>query len=127
MARRNKEYFARWLDGTLTERGIAGGEIAKAIDVNDSAVSRWRNGKGSPGLDSIMKLAKTLEVDPIRLAVTAGLMAKKEVGVDQLPIPEPSRAIIKAKESIMKIPGITDEDRNTLVRTLAERYDHHES
>lgn len=123
MSRRNRKYFAEWLDRIMTERAISGGMIAKEVGVNDSAVSRWRNGKGSPGLDSIMKLAATLDVDPIRLAVTAGLMTDKEVGVAQLPLPEPTKAVRKAKESIMKIPGITEEDRKILVRTLAERYD----
>lgn len=121
--RRNTKYFAEWLDRTLAERVIAGGEVARAIGVNDSAVSRWRNGKGSPGLDSVMKLAGFLEVHPIRLAVTAGLMNEKEVNMEPLPLPKPTASLRRAEESIMKIPGITDDDRKTLIATLKERYE----
>lgn len=121
--RRDKEYFAEWLSRTLAERGIAGGEVARALGVNDSAISRWRNGKATPGLDSVMALADFLEVDPIALAVTAGLMDPNQVGKERLPLPEQSRAIALAEEQIMKIRGLDDETRKALITTLRERYE----
>lgn len=124
MARQQKSrsYFAEWLTKTLRERGITGGEVARALGVNDSAVSRWKNGKAAPGLDSVMRLADFLGVDPIDLAVTAGLMDEKAVGRAQLPIPEAGGVSAMAEDWIMRIPGITESDRRSLVRTLAERY-----
>lgn len=120
--RRDKEYFAEWLSRTLAEREIAGGEVARALGVNDSAISRWRNGKASPGLDSVMALARFLEVNPIALAVTAGLMSEREVGVAKLPLPEQSKALGQAEDQIMKIRGLDDETRKALIETLRERY-----
>lgn len=120
--RRDREYFAEWLSRTLVERDIAGGEVARALGVNDSAISRWRNGRATPGLDSVMKLARFLEVNPIQLAVTAGLMSEKEAGVVRLTLPEETRVISLAEEQIMKIRGLTDDDRKALLVTLRERY-----
>lgn len=114
--RRDREYFAEWLSRTLAERDIAGGEIARALGVNDSAISRWKNGKASPGLDSVMKLADFLEVDPVGLAVTAGLMNAKQVGVEKLPLPEDTKTRAYVKEQIMAIRGITREEREILLR-----------
>jgi len=118
----SRKYFAEWLTRTLWEREISGGEIAKAVGVNDSAISRWKNGKATPGLDSVMKLAAFLEVDPIALGVTAGLMKEGEVGVKRLPLPEGIKAVSVAEEWIRRIPGITDEDRTSLLQTINERY-----
>jgi transcriptional regulator with XRE-family HTH domain len=98
----SKEYFAEWLSRTLAERNIAGGDVAKALEVNDSAVSRWRNGRASPGLDSIMKLAAYLEVNPIALAVTAGLMDEQEVGMAPLPLPDDTAARKAERQEVLK-------------------------
>lgn len=117
----NRAYFADWLDRTLSEREIPAGEVARALDVNDSAVSRWRNAKASPGLDSVMKLAEFLGANPIALAVTAGLMDSDQVGVEPLPIPEDSMAVQRARETIMKL-SVRRDVRLALLKTLDERY-----
>jgi transcriptional regulator with XRE-family HTH domain len=119
--RQGREYFAEWLNRTLTERGIAGGAVARALKVNDSAISRWRNGKASPGLDSVMSLADFLEVDHVALAVTAGLMDGEKVGVHPLPLPEDTRTRLFVKEQIMNIKGLTKEERSALVLAYEER------
>lgn len=108
-------YFAEWLTRTLNERDISGGEVAKALGVNDSAVSRWKNGKALPGLDSVMALATYLEVHPIGLAVTAGLMEAKSVGVQALPLPEDTKTRDRVREQIMNIRGLTTSERQALI------------
>lgn len=118
--RREREYFAEWLSRTLAEREIAGGEVARALGVNDSAISRWRNAKASPGLDSVMKLADFLGVNPVALAVTAGLMDSGQVGVQRLPLPKEREDRELARQHIMKIPGLTDASRRKLLETLDE-------
>jgi transcriptional regulator with XRE-family HTH domain len=91
--------------------------------VNDSAISRWRNGKATPGLDSVMKLAEFLNVPPIALAVTAGLMDERQAGgVSKLPLPKQSRTLALAEDQIMKIRGLDDETRKALVNTLREKH-----
>jgi transcriptional regulator with XRE-family HTH domain len=121
--RRDREYFAEWLSRTLAEREIAGGEVARALGVNDSAISRWKNGKASPGLDSVMKLADFLDVNPVALAVTAGLMKEGQVGVERLPLPKETRIVAHVEEQIMKIRGLDDETRKALIATLREKYE----
>jgi transcriptional regulator with XRE-family HTH domain len=120
--RRDREYFAEWLSRTLAERDIAGGEVARALGVNDSAISRWRNGKATPGLESVMALAEFLDVNPIALAVTAGLMDERQVGVSRLELPKQSRALAMAEDQIMRIRGLDDETRKALINTLRERH-----
>lgn len=122
MRNRDREYFAEWLTRTLAERDIAGGEVARALEVNDSAISRWKNGKASPGLESVMKLAEFLEVNPIALAVTAGLMEEAKVGVARLDLPEETRMLGYVEDQIAKIRGLDDETRKALVRTARERF-----
>lgn len=116
MRHSNSKDFPSWLDRTLVERGIAGGEVARALGVNDSAVSRWRNGKASPGLDSVMKLARFLEVNPVRLAVTAGLMKEDEAGAEPLPMPEDTRTKTMVYDQIMAMRGLTRAEKLALVQ-----------
>lgn len=120
---KDREYFAEWLTRTLTERDIAGGEVARALDVNDSAISRWKNGKASPGLDSVMKLAEYLDVNPVALAVTAGLMDENKVGVSRLELPRETKMMGYVEDQIMKIRGLDDETRKALIETARERFE----
>lgn len=120
--RRDREYFAEWLSRTLAERDIAGGEVARALEVNDSAISRWKNGKATPGLDSVMKLAEFLDVNPIALAVTVGLMEEDKVGVPRLELPKETRLLEYVEDQINKIRGLDTETRNALIRTARERF-----
>lgn len=113
--RREREYFADWLTRTLAERDIPGGEVARALGVNDSAISRWKNGKASPGLDSVMKLAAFLEVEPIALAVTAGLMEESQVGVARLPLPEDTKKRGLIISQIQGIRGLTTSEKEALI------------
>jgi transcriptional regulator with XRE-family HTH domain len=113
---RDREYFADWLTRTLAEQNISGGEVARALDVNDSAISRWRNGRASPGLDSVMKLADFLDVDPVALAVTAGLMDAGKVGVNPLPLPEDTKTRPFVMDQIMSIKGLTKDERDALIQ-----------
>jgi transcriptional regulator with XRE-family HTH domain len=114
---RDKEYFAEWLTRTLSERGISGGEVARALDVNDSAVSRWRNGKATPGLESVMALADYLGVNPVALAVTAGLMKTRQVKVARLPLPDDTKSRAMVREQIMNIRGLTTQEKDALMET----------
>lgn len=109
------ELFGRWLDLTMTNRDIKGRALAKKLGVHDSAVSRWRSGQGTPVLDTTMKLAKLLDVDPLRLAVTAGLMDGDMIGVKPLPLPEPTAQRLSVKAQLMKVRGLTPQERQRLI------------
>lgn len=116
---RDQDYFAEWLSRTLVERDIPGGKVAEALGVNDSAISRWRNGKARPSLESAMALAEFLGVHPVRLAVTAGLMKEKQAGMSKLPLPEDTKTRVMVKEQIMGIRGLTSRERQAMM----EAYD----
>lgn len=119
-----REYFAEWLTRTLANRGFSGGEVARAIGVNGAAVSRWRNGKGTPGIGSCVRLASFLGVDPIRLAVTAGLMSAEDVRYEPLPLPEQTAKREQVREQIMKITGLTDGEKTSLLDAWERRNKH---
>lgn len=117
---RDREYFAEWLSRTLAEREIAGGEVARALGVNDSAISRWKNAKASPGLDSVMKLADFLDVNAIALAVTAGLMTSEQAGVERLPLPEDTKTRSLIVEQLKGIRGLTTAEKDALINAYEQ-------
>lgn len=109
------EYFGRWLDLTMANRNIKGRALAKRVGVHDSAVSRWRGGQGVPALPALQLLAKSLGVDPVRLAVTAGLLDESLVGQKPFPMPEPTAQRALVKEQLSKIRGLLPEERQALI------------
>lgn len=113
--------FGRWLDLTMGNRGITGRDLAKCLKVHDSAVSRWRSGFGAPSMDTCLRLAKALGVDePIRLAVTAGLVDGRLISISPLPMPEPTAQRRAVKRQIKLIRGLTERERQTLLDTYDE-------
>lgn len=114
------ERFGRWLDLTMSNRDIKGRALARALKVHESAVSRWRAGNGVPSMDSCLRLGKYLNVEPIRLAVTAGLMDGELVGVDPLPLPEPTAQRQAIKDQLAKIRGLTAKERQRLIDAYDE-------
>lgn len=65
------------------------------------------------------KLAKLLDTDPIRLAVTAGLMDGELVGIRVLPLPEPTVQRETVKSTLKRIKGITMSE----VQRMLDAYD----
>lgn len=108
--------FGRWLDLTMANRDIKGRTLARKLHVHDSAVSRWKSGAGVPTLDTTMKLARVMGVDPIRLAITAGHMDGNIVGMDPLPMPEPTAQRALVKDRLSRIPGLTAEEKQHLIQ-----------
>lgn len=112
--------FGQWLDLTMSNRAIKGRSLARALKVHESAVSRWRAGNGVPSMDSCLRLGKFLDVEPIRLAVTAGLMDGELVGVLPLPLPEPTAQRRAIKDQLSKIRGLTANERQKLIDAYDE-------
>lgn len=111
------ERFGRWLDLTMSNRNISGRTLAKRMRVHDSAVSRWRSGKATPGMDTCMRLAKVLDVNPLQLAATAGLLDPMMTSIELLPMPEPTAARRSVKAQLLGIKGLTDQERQFLMNT----------
>lgn len=119
MARNDR--FGQWLNLTMENRGIRATSLAKKLKVTDSAVSRWRSGAGTPSMDAVMRLAKILGADPVRLAVTAGLMDAELANVEPLPLPEPTARRKRVKAELWKIKGLTDRERQHLLDAYDEK------
>jgi transcriptional regulator with XRE-family HTH domain len=109
------ETFGRWLDLTMSNRDIKGRELSRKLKVHESAVSRWRAGNGVPSMDSCLRLGKFLNVEPIRLAVTAGLMDGELIGVEPLPMPEATAQRTAIRAQLGRIRGLTNAERDTLM------------
>jgi transcriptional regulator with XRE-family HTH domain len=118
--RTGPEAFGQWLDLTLSNRDIKGRALARALKVHESAVSRWRAGNGVPSMDSCLRLGKFLDTEPLRLAVTAGLMDAGLAGVAPLPLPEPTAYRKAVKAQILGIKGLTKRERQQLLDTYDE-------
>jgi transcriptional regulator with XRE-family HTH domain len=117
--RKDVQYFAEWLSRTMASRGITGGQVARAVGVNESAVSKWRAGLLAPSLESLEKLAEFLKVDFTRLAVTAGRLKAEAVKSTAFPLPPDTAQRQDVRDQIARIRGLTDAER----RRLLEAYD----
>lgn len=122
MAINQEDRFAQWLNTTMENKGIRAVDLAKKLKVTDSAVSRWRSGVGTPSMDACLRLAKVLKVtEPMRLAVTAGLVDGELVGVKPLPLPTPTARRSRVKAQLANIKGLTAKERQSLIDAYDER------
>lgn len=112
--------FAQWLNLTMENRGVRATDLARRLKITDSAVSRWRSGTGVPSMDAALRLGKILDVDPARLAVTAGLLDGELADIKPLPMPEPTARRKRVKEQLSKIKGLTARERQHLLDAYDE-------
>lgn len=113
--------FAQWLNLTMENRGVRATDLARRLKITDSAVSRWRSGAGVPSMDAVLRLGQILDVDPVRLAVTAGLMDGDMARIAPLPMPEATARRNRVKQQLGKIKGLTERERQHLLDAYDER------
>lgn len=123
MRKRVHPDFGYWLDVTMANMGMSGRDLAVRVDVHDSAVSRWRAGKGTPTMEAIAQIAEVFEVEPLRLAVTAGLVTQEVAGVPPVPMPEPTAQRKEVRDRLAALPGLSRAE----AQALLERYDEMQS
>jgi transcriptional regulator with XRE-family HTH domain len=104
----------------MANADISGRELAHRVGVNDSVVSRWRSGQSTPGLDTCVKLGEALNVDPMRLAVTAGAIDKRMARVEPLEMPPATALRERVRDQLGQIRGLTDATRQALLETFDE-------
>lgn len=110
--------FGEWLDITLSNKGVQGRRVADAVGVSDATVSRWRSGLSLPDQGQLVLIAELLELDPRRLAVTAGVLPPAMApGVEPYPMPEPTAQRDAVRRQIAKIKGLTEDGREKLLAT----------
>jgi transcriptional regulator with XRE-family HTH domain len=118
--RRQREQFGRFLDVTLDNLGISSRTVAQRLGMDDSAVSRYRNGVSLPSASVLADLARILDLDPLRLTVTAGHVPADVAGVDPYPMPTPTAQRESVRRQIERIKGLSDTDRGKLLDTYDE-------
>lgn len=72
--------FAEWLNATLQSRGMSQAQLARAVGVADTQVSRWRRGQVVPTVRYLQQLADTLDVPRASLDRLAGYPVDDEPG-----------------------------------------------
>lgn len=117
-ARRATTAFSEWLDITLENRGMSGRALAELMGVADEAISRWRTGASSPSRDNVVKMAEALDVDAVRLALTAAVLPPEFApGVAPYPIPEPTAQRDSVRRQIARIKGLSEDGKEALLKT----------
>lgn len=119
MTRRSqRSTFGEWLDITLSNRRMTNRMLADEIGVSDATVSRWRSGLSAPAnMDAIADIARILDLDALRLAVTAGIISARVAHVEAYPTPEPTAQRESVRRQIARIKGLSDEGRRKLMDT----------
>lgn len=114
--------FGEWLDTTLDNEGIASRVIAEWAEVDDSTVSRWRAGASLPSMQAIASIARLLNLDWQRLAVTASVLPSEVAGpnIEPYPMPKPTAKRQSVKRQIARIKGLSPEGRDRLLETYDE-------
>ncbi|MGH2352417.1 MAG: helix-turn-helix domain-containing protein [Chloroflexota bacterium] len=64
--------FADWLNATMQSRRLSQAQLARAVGVADTQVSRWRRGHVVPTVRYLQRIADTLEVPRTGLDRLAG-------------------------------------------------------
>lgn len=72
--------WAAWIDQQLTHKGWRQSDAARAFNVDDSMVSKWRRGKQDPDPKSLRRIAEALEVPILTVLVAAGYLSAEEAG-----------------------------------------------
>ncbi len=70
--------FGEKLQGLRKQKGLTQEELAKALFVSRTAVSKWESGRGLPGIDSLKAMAEFFSVSVDRLLSGDELVAAAE-------------------------------------------------
>lgn len=107
--------FGEWLTLTLANRGMASRQLAEELGVADAAVSRWRTGASRPQMNSLTEIARVLNLDPLRLAVTAGVIPGSLAQAKPYPMPQPEAQRESVRRQIARIRGLSEAERDGLL------------
>lgn len=114
---RNVDGFAEWLQQRSAEAGFTNqGELADAVGVGQSAVSRWLRGDASkagalPAAESIRPLARAIGVNPKELYVRVGLLTEEEIGEPLPQREELDPRVVRLKQALKKIDQLPEPDQ----------------
>ncbi|MFF5973766.1 helix-turn-helix domain-containing protein [Streptomyces sp. NPDC012769] len=116
-------YFAEWFRRTVENHNMSGGDVARALGVSDGTVSRWSTGKVIPSFEACIAIGQLFHVNGLAVAVTAGRIGSEMVGgQSRLPLPAVHAPRERIVEHLIKTPGLTQDDKESLMEWYDRRY-----
>lgn len=92
--------FASWLHSAIASKGWQPADLAKALNVDPSLVSRWLNGKADPSRRMVAKLC-------IIFQVSADWLLPIIDYKDVIDVTEPQERNAQAAELLTRLPALT--------------------
>jgi len=76
--------FSHWLVAEMEDRKLNQSDLARAVRVNQAAVSRLVSGKAQPSPDTLNAIARFFELPPIVVFRAAGLLPNDPDTTDEI-------------------------------------------
>jgi transcriptional regulator with XRE-family HTH domain len=107
-----------YLRSAMTARGLTQANLARALGVNDSLVSRWLTGRNTTDVRYLRKLAPLLKVPVVELLVAAGHLDAAEAKVPPPKPAEPPRPVTVEEFVRANIPPGRQDAALAMLRAL---------
>lgn len=104
--------FGRRLAALRKQRQLTLASLGSLIGVSHVLIWRWENGRGYPGRDRLRQLAKALQVPTSELTDAKGANVTVGASVHEQQL---GLAIVKAKEKIAKVAGLSPSDITIII------------
>jgi len=99
--------FSHWLVAEMEARKLNQSDLARAVRVNQAAISRLVSGKAQPSPDTLNALARVFELPPIVVFRAAGLLP---------PDPDVDEEIEQIIHEVEKLPKADQEEVLAFIR-----------
>lgn len=103
MARRPAPAFASVLEQLRTARGLSPADLARALHVSPTQVSRWRRGQDVPSISNLEDIARLFGVDRETLERLAGYRANPVTGEQDTIDPQVAAMLDNEKAELQEI------------------------
>lgn len=107
--------FAAYLDRAIKAVDMSAADLARAMGVSDSVISKWLRGT-VPTIENLRLLAPVLRVPPMELFVVAGHVTLEEAGLSKAPAPPGPPAT--TEDAIRADPRLTERGKQILLDLL---------
>jgi transcriptional regulator with XRE-family HTH domain len=105
--------WPEWLGQRMSLLGYrTSSDLARAAEVPDSVISRWRSGSTTPSLTQLRRLQVPLRAPLVELLVAAGLLTADEARLQAPSAPQPEMRDVR--DAIERDPVLTDDLKHLL-------------
>lgn len=92
-------------------------DLSRATGIDNTVISRWRNGETVPQLDQLRKLEKALDTKLLELMVRAGHLTQQEA---DLKVISPTTPVARPIDPTRVLPDDLTADQIAEIRRFAE-------